>query len=116
MADKLTRPSIPDLISDMLLQNQDKNFVQRIMKPDSYPVLQDYAGPGTWGTHLMTASDVGGKTITYPQIIQAPDGNLQLLDPQSALQHALKNNEYMTMQSPQEANWFGENYKKVWGW
>ena len=98
------------------MQNQDKNFVQRIMQPDLYPVLPDYAGPGTWGTHLLNASDVGGQTITYPQIIQGQGGNLQLLDPKAALDYALKNNEYIKMNSPQEANWFGGNYKKLWGW
>jgi hypothetical protein len=116
MSEKLTRPSIPELLAQMLMQNQDKNFVQRIMQPDLYPVLPDYAGPGTWGTHLMAGSNIGDKTITYPQIIQGPDGNLQRLDLKSALEYALQNNEYMKMNSPQEANWFGENYKKLWGW
>ena len=99
----------------MLLENKDKNFVQRMMKPDINPVLDGYGGPGTWGTHLMTASGEGDQTIIYPQIIQGPDGNLQLLDPKVAREYALKNNEYMKMNSPQEANWFGENYKKLWG-
>jgi hypothetical protein len=118
MADNITRPSIPDMIAQILLQNQDKNFVQRMIKPDISPVLMDYAGPGIWGTHLMTGkSDEYGNTIIYPQIVQMPgDNNLQLLSPDAAREYALKNNEYMKMNSPQEANWFGQNYKKVWGW
>lgn len=105
-------------IINILNQNKDKNFIQRIMRPDLYPLLDEYAGPGTHGTHLMSSAQVGDKNIVYPNIVQ-PRGawNLKMFDPKSreAIDYALKNNEYAEFETPEEAEWFGKNYKRVWG-
>jgi hypothetical protein len=111
--DNLTRPNIPDLISQMLLQNQDKNFVQRIMKPDLYPNLD--MGNGFFGTHLMSSGQMGNDGIAFPNIVQLPTGEMQRLEPRAAFEYAIKNNEYIPFKSPEEAEWFAQNYKSVWG-
>jgi hypothetical protein len=116
MADRnLTEPSIPDMIAQILIGNQDKNFVQRIMKPDLYPVLDNYAGLGTHGTHLMSSGELNGKGIVYPEIVQMPDGTLQRLGRKEAQQYAVDTGEYIPFNTPGEALWFGKNYKAVWG-
>jgi hypothetical protein len=108
-------PSVEDLIS-ILNQNKDKNFVQRILKPDLNPVLMDYAGPGTHGTHLMSSSELpNGMGFVYPEIIQGPDGNLIRLGRREAMEYAVKSGEHISFSTPEEAEWFGKNYKKVWG-
>lgn len=103
-----------DLLS-ILEQNKDKNFVQRIMKPDLNPVLMNWAGPDTWGTHAMSSGEYGGKGIAYPEIIQLLNGSLQKLGRKEAADHALNTGEYIEFNTPAEAEWFGKNYKKVWG-
>ena len=40
-------PTAMEELLTILEQNRDKNFVQRIMKPDISPVLMNYAGPDT---------------------------------------------------------------------
>jgi hypothetical protein len=99
----------------LLQKNQDKNFVQRIMKPDTSPVLMDWNGPGTWGTHAMASGNVDGQAIAYPTIVDLLDGKLTKLNTQDAVRHAIKTNEFIPFDSDEEALWFGKNYKKVWG-
>jgi hypothetical protein len=103
------------VIAGILNANKDKNFVQRILTPDTSPVLQDYAGPGTHGTHLMSSGEFEGKGIAYPEIVQMPDGSLKRLDRMEAMDYAIKNNQYIQFDTPEEAEWFGKNYKSVWG-
>lgn len=102
----------------ILQGNQDKNFIQRILKPDLYPLLDEWNGPGTFGSHLMSSAEVNGKNIAYPNIVQHPgEWNLKMFDPKGteAIDYALKNNEYLQFNTPEEALWFGKNYKKLWG-
>ncbi|MFA4834862.1 MAG: hypothetical protein WC749_02155 [Dehalococcoidia bacterium] len=105
----------PEYIGQILNQNKDKNFVQRILTPDTSPVLVDYAGPGTHGTHLMASGEYGGKGIVYPEIIQGKDGNLKRLDRKEAGDYAIKNKEYIEFPTSEQAESFGKNYKRVWG-
>jgi hypothetical protein len=102
-------------VTKILEDNKNLNFVQRIMKPDTSPVLVDYAGPGTHGTHLMSSGEMGGKGIVYPEIVQKPDGNLTRLGRREAMDHAVKTGEHIKFDTPKEAEWFGQNYKNVWG-
>jgi len=102
-------------VNEILQKNKDKNFVQRILKPDVNPVLDEYAGPGTHGTHLMSWATVGDKHIVYPEIIQTPKGDLKRLGRTEARVYAIKNKEYIEFDTPEEADWFGKNYKRVWG-
>lgn len=97
-------------------QNRDKNFIQRMLTPDTSPVLQDYAGPGTVGTHLISSAGIDGRNILYPEIVQRPgSNNLERLSRQDALRYALQSGEHIAFDSPEEAEWFGQNYKRLWG-
>ena len=107
----------PDVqkITEILQNNAGLNFVQRLMKPDINPLLYMPEGPGDHGTHLMSSAEVNGKNIVYPEIVQGPDGNLKRLSREEAWKHAIDTGEHITFDTPEEAKWFGENYKKVWG-
>ena len=108
-------PTAIEELLTILEQNRDKNFVQRIIKPDISPVLMNYAGPGTWGTHLMAYISDGGKFKVYPEIIQGQNGELKRLGRKEAIDYALKNNEFIQFDTEDKARWFGENYKRIWG-
>jgi chaperonin GroES len=104
-----------DYVSNILTQNKGKNFVQRLMTPDTSPVLMDWNGPGTYGTHAMASGEYNGKGMAYPTIIQGEDGKLVKLPTKEAAQHAIKTGEYIEFPTSKEAEWFGRNYKSVWG-
>lgn len=100
-------------VSTILESNADKNFVQRILKPDVSPTLD--LGPGEYGTHMMSSAEVDDKNIVFPEIVQMPDGNLKRLSPSEAVGHALRTKEFIEFPSRREAEWFAKNYKRVWG-
>lgn len=104
-------PNEYDRVMSILKQNAGKNFVQRILYPDKWPRLD--LGPNTYGTHLMSWSDVDGKYVVFPTI-QWNGKSLERLDPDLALYNALKNNEYIEFPDPQSADWFSKRYKSVW--
>ena len=100
-------------VRDYLSANKSLNFVQRILTPDSYPRIDNE--DGSYSTHLMGNAEVDGKYIVYPHIVQDPrTRKLQQLGPDEAIRHAIRTNEFMEFSSPEEADWFAQNYKKAW--
>lgn len=90
------------------------NFEQRILKPNSYPAIDN--GDGTESTHRMAWGEVDGKYIAYPTIVQAPDKSLVQLSDEGAFQHAMKSGEYREFSKPEDASAYAEGgYKKFWG-
>ena len=101
-------------IFDLVNRHKDKNFVQRWIKPHEYPVLD--MGNGNYGSHLISSTKVNGQTLLYPEIIQRPGSHeLEQLGRKEALDYALQSGEYIPMKSDEEADWFGKNYKRLWG-
>ena len=114
MADK-------DKIMKILEAYKGKNFVQRILSPDSYgsiPVPD--MGKGKTGTHLMGYASVGSgdKTeyVVFPNIVQDPNSGelIRFSDWHQALNYAMSSGEYIPFQTAEEADWFGKKYKSVW--
>jgi hypothetical protein len=110
----ITNPIDTDItkIQGILQANGDKDFVKRIINPKDYGDID--IGNGQHGTHLMAWDDSDGKNVVYPLIVNT-GGKLKKLDAESAYKYAMKNNEYLQFDTPQEAEWFSTNYKKVWG-
>jgi hypothetical protein len=97
-------------------KNKNLNFVQRLLYPQIYPNMLMPEGPGTYGTHLMSSGEYQGKGIAYPEIIQDPEsGKLIRLGRDEARDYAVNNGEYIQFDTPTEAEWFGQNYKKYLG-
>jgi len=92
--------------------NKDKNFIQRIMYPQYFPVLENE--DGSVSTHSMAWGEVDGKQVVFPTVIQTEDGGLQRLEDESALDHALRTGEFLEFDTPEEAGWVSENYKLLW--
>ena len=99
-----------DYITEILNQNADKNFVQRIMKPDLYPNLP--LGEGSYGTHLMSHDPKEG--IVFPTIVQRGE-QLVRLSPDEAYDYAKSTGEFIKFKNPADAEYFAKNYKSVWG-
>ncbi len=94
-------------------RNKNKNFIDRIINREKYPVIEN--PDGSYSTHLMSWSTVDGKPIVYPLIIQNPKtGGLKQLSDPEAIDYALKNNEYIPFDKPEDADWFSSNYKRYW--
>lgn len=95
-------------------QNRQKNFVQRLLRPQEFPVLD--MGPGQYGSHFMSSGSIDGKVMAYPEIVQLPGTNkLTRLSSKDAIEYALKSGEYIPFKNDKEAEWFGKNYKRLWG-
>ena len=112
MDDKLDNPP-SDKYADLariLMQNANKNFVQRIMLPGHFPEMDE--GNGMVATHKMADGDIGGVPAAYPTIIFDGEKLIDLGD--SAADYAEKTGEYIKFDSPQRANWFATNYKEFW--
>jgi hypothetical protein len=102
----------------LLLQNTDKNFVQRLLSPGVFPVINN--DDGSYSTHLMSSHD----NYVFPMITQNPStgqlqNNLQLVydNPwQKAFEIALKQNDAIRANSPEDADQVARNYKQALGW
>jgi len=106
-------PEAADYVNSVLNANANKNFVKRIQNPSQYSTVD--MPDGSVGTHYMSSADVDGKHITFPLIIQNKEGELSRFeDWREAADYAVRNNEYIEFRTPEEAEWFGRNYKEVW--
>ena len=98
-------------IKKILDKNQDKSFVQRILKPDIFPRLD--LGNGKYATHKMSWGETNGKYVVFPTVLFG-NGNLKEYTPDEAFGHAMNSGNYIEFDNPEEADWFSKNYKKVW--
>lgn len=110
----------------LLNRNQNMNFVDRILNRNKYPSIPVVNPDGTRGamTHKMAYSDVEmdgqKKFIAYPEVIyDTKEKKLNYLDSKmyggQARDYALKNKEYLSFDTEEEAAWFADNgYKLAW--
>jgi len=103
--------TVQDAINAVLYKHKDKNFVQRILKPDPKNVLDN--GDGSFSTHSMAYGEADGKYFVYPTVVQTEQG-LQRLDDRQAWEYSVKTGEAIPFDTAEEAEWFSQNYKKVW--
>jgi len=99
-------------ISKILNENKEKNFVNRIINPNIFPVLPN--SDGTVSTHSMMDAEIDGKHVVFPSVQQVSDGRLFRFNEEQALQRALELNEFIEFSSAKEASWFAKNYKQIW--
>jgi len=100
-------------VVDILQENAEKPFVQRILNPESSPIL-DRGVPGETSTHIMATAGVDGKHIVYPTVVLQPDGNLKELAPGDAVKQALETDNFIEFNKADEALAFSQQYKKAW--
>lgn len=102
-------------VTSILKANDRMNFVQRVLKPQEWPVLRDETAKmrgGEFSTHSMAWSTVKGAPVVYPTVIYDPETKgLKRLGFGDALSHALSSGEFISFSSPAEADWFSQHYK-----
>lgn len=88
--------------------NQEKDFEKRAKSPIQFILNED----GSKSTHKMASAEVDGKQIAYPTIVNK-NGKLQELNPDEAIDYALKTGEYKEFKTDKEAQQYAEGgYKK----
>ena len=103
-----------DALTEILANNSNKNFVQRIINMPNYPVLEGEE-EGVVHTHLMADAEADGRYFAYPTVFMELDGRLNKIDnPDKAFRHAIDTGEYIEFPTQTSASWFAENYKKFW--
>jgi hypothetical protein len=94
----------------ILDQNKNKDFVQRIMNPQSSPSLN--TGDGEMSTHNIKVEPYQGKYYAFPTIQRQGNG---LVDKgKNAFFDAMNSGEYIEFNTPGDAEWFSKNYKQIW--
>jgi len=99
---------------NVLHNNRDKNFVQRALHPEQFPVLDN--PDGSESTHSMAwGTGEGKQAFVYPTVIQMQPGNwLQRLDDMKAWEYAKRSGEFIEFDDAVKAADFSKNYKKIW--
>ena len=97
-------------ILEILNENKDKDFVNRILNAVSFPTLPNR--DGSESTHGMMFSEVDGKYIVYPSVVYDEDV-MSRLGPDTALGRALRTDDYVEFDTIQDAYEFSKEYKKL---
>ena len=96
----------------LLKENSGKTFVQRILRPNDFPVLQHDNGIAT---HRMSWGEIGnGKYAAFPTVLLEQGGGLKDYG-NRAFEQVMKTGNYIEFDNPDEASWFSQNYKGAWG-
>jgi len=107
------------LVREILELNKDKPFVQRILaqKTDrssnsapSIPAGKDAKGRAMTATHKMGWNSDNRGHHVRPSVYME-NGKLKE-DPTGRA--AMKSGNFITFKTPEEADWFSKNYKRVW--
>jgi hypothetical protein len=98
-------------VADILVSNESKDFVKRILRPEKYPVIKNK--DGSVSTHKMSWGEADGKYRVYPTIVNK-NGRLKRLSDKRAWDYANKTGEYIEFSSPEEADRFSKDYKIIW--
>ena len=89
------------------MATKELNFVDRYRNPSKYPSIKN--SDGSISTHRMADTEIDGKYIAYPTIVQLPDGELMELDENTAITYALQTGEYKEFQDQKSATSYAAN-------
>lgn len=101
----------PYTLYSLLLDNSDKNFVRRIIAPEAYPTLD--LGNGEYATHKMAWGELAPNRYAVFPTVQYENGKLTDYG-DSAFDRSIRNNDYILVDNPEDAEWLSENYKNIW--
>ena len=116
---KHSNPVLKDRTLEELKKYADKqnpNFIQRLHESTlrTIELPRDKDGNSYIGSHLLSYGQVDDGYIVYPKI-QEIDGQLTLfVDPKEAIDSAIKNKDYIKVNSKNEAELFTTKYKTVY--
>ena len=102
-----------DKLIPILLNNRDKPFVKRILEKENYPTLKN--DDGTYSTHSMAWASADNSNHVYPTVVYDENSKqMSRLSDKDAFNRAMKTNDSIRFDTPEDAEWFSKNYKKYW--
>lgn len=104
----------PDMMRllQIFQDNSDVPFIERLRNRTKYPVINN--PDGSYSTHKLSYMTTDRGAHVFPTIVWDGKG-LQELPPKEAFERAKKTNDMLTFPTREEADWFGQNYKRVYG-
>lgn len=102
----------PDMrrANELINQNLGLNFVQRLLEPQKWPVINN--PDGSHSTHLMAWDQDKKGPFVFPTIVW--DGKrLKKMSADEAWHHAQLTGELIRVNSPEEAEWFSNHGYKL---
>lgn len=93
---------------DLLLKNRKKDFINRIIRVNDFPVLKNR--DGSVSTHSMSYGELDGKYYVYPTVVYR-DGKMQRLGPDTAWTQAFTTGDYLEFDNEEDAADFSREYK-----
>jgi hypothetical protein len=94
-------------VKDVLQQNANIPFVDRILNPQNYADPEIFRGKKE--THLMASSD----NYAYPTVIYENNKYRKFTNFKDAFKHNLKTGNVIKFKTKEEANTFAKNYKSI---
>ena len=94
----------------ILQANASKPFVQRILQPKDFPVLEN--DDGTISTHKMAWGEADGKFVVFPTILW--DGTKLKDYGKEAFKEVMKTGNFIPFDTKEDAEWFSKRYKAAW--
>jgi hypothetical protein len=95
---------------DLLRQNKDKDFVNRILNPGIAPAGIPWEGDSTASHQMAAEVDDKGNWYVFPTIVNR-GGKLEAMPLYDAMDYAIKTGEYIPMPDKESALDLSENYK-----
>ena len=99
-------------IQQILDENKDKRFVQRILNPDISPYL--YNEDKSTSSHIMGYWSTDDGFFVAPTVVDDGEGGLKHLSQGEAADYAMQSGELIKFNNEEDAKWFSKNYKKYW--
>jgi|TARA_R100001244_G_scaffold6152_1_gene7128 hypothetical protein len=104
-------------VTSTLQANKDKNFVERILKPDKYkpyPIGEDNL-PYTHRMATFGALDDSTPGLLVPMVVWSEEGGYHKFDnDRDAYDHAMETGEYIEFENHTEADMFQRSWKQYW--
>ena len=99
-------------IYNILVENKNKSFIKRVLKPKDYPTLDNK--DGTFSTHSMAWGEVDGKYVVFPTVLHTQDKKLKRFPFKEAWENVRKTGNFIEFDTSEEADYFSREYKQYW--
>ena len=99
-----------DRLKQIFNENRRLNFIRRLLKNNPQVIINN---DGTISTHRMASMEDDRGAFAFPTIVDTGIGALTQLPARDAANYARQTGEAIRFNSPEEANWYSKNYKKI---
>jgi hypothetical protein len=101
-------------IEDILMENQQLNFVQRILNPQLNVGKEYYFADDSLKKEPMTHYMLQYDNKVAPSVVDTGGERLTYFKNPEAISYADSTGEHIKFKTPEDALWFSKNYKDYW--